>query len=79
MADVDHHEIEVIPSETTILTPIYDEKDNLDSICIWNGGKNTCLEIWDTVYEPKPYPNIKIELVNPAYGEAVVKLVKSDS
>ncbi len=72
--EVAYDEIEVIATDTTVVTPVFDDKDNVVSICVTNSGDSTCTDVEETVIEPTTQTDVVIDVLVPA--DTVVKVVE---
>jgi len=79
LVEVSKDEVEVIPSNATVVTPILDNQDNVESICVSKGGNMVCSDVKDTVIEPTPEPLAVIDITVPTGPNSTVKVVESDS
>ncbi len=79
LVEVSKDEVEVIPSNATVVTPILDNQDNVESICVSKGGNIVCSDVKDTVIEPTPIPDVVIDITVPTGTDSTVKVVESDS
>jgi hypothetical protein len=62
------------------VTPILDNQDNVESICVSNGGDTACADVKDTVIEPTLIPDVVIDVTVPTSNdETVVKVIESDN
>ena len=78
LVEVSKDEVEVIPSNATVVTPILDNQDNVESICVSKGGNIVCSDVKDTVIEPTPIPDVVIDITVPTGTDSTVKVVESD-
>jgi len=80
LVEVPQDQIEVIATNTTVVTPILDKQDNVESICVTSGGDTACSDVKDTVIEPTPIADIVIDVTVPTSDDdTVVKVIESDN
>lgn len=79
MVPVDPETIEVIPAVLIKVEPKYDDKGELEKICIENGEKKICTKTEDLTIQHTAEKKITLDVTIPEDTEVVIKIVNGDS
>ena len=76
---LDPETIKVIPEDVTTVKPTYDDKGELEKICIEKDGKKQCTNTEDLAVQHTAEEKIILDVTIPEFGEVVIKIVNGDS